>query len=130
VVARRQDPDRACERCGAPLHRKRYKGRLEDFQTFTRRRFCGRACAHRERGPRACAHCGRRLERNQSRFCSQDCWLADEFPLKPWMRTYLAAFDRYLKDGLPRDREQMRQALPAGVRIKHPPTKERSSGDA
>jgi hypothetical protein len=43
----------------------------------------------------------------------------EDVPIRPWMRAYLAAFDRYLKDGLPTDRQAMKDALPA-VPSTHP----------
>src|SRR5260221_12255202 len=39
-------PPKSCERCGKPLTRKRFSGRLEDYGTFLRRRFCDLSCAN------------------------------------------------------------------------------------
>jgi hypothetical protein len=37
-------PDKACEKCGKKLERKRINGRLEDLSVFNRRHYCDRAC--------------------------------------------------------------------------------------
>lgn len=45
MTIKKQDPEKYCETCGARLARKRWpNGRLQDFGTFLRTRFCGILC--------------------------------------------------------------------------------------
>ena len=39
-------PEKACERCGKQLTRKRYKGRLEDRSAYMQRRYCSLRCSN------------------------------------------------------------------------------------
>lgn len=39
-------PEKSCERCGKPMQRHRYNGRLEDMTRFKARRFCSLRCAN------------------------------------------------------------------------------------
>ena len=72
-VLPKADPVKHCEACGAPMERKRYKGRLEDCSVFLRRRFCCQSCANtrevltskdghhwraRQHRKRVCEECG------------------------------------------------------------------------
>ena len=41
---RKPEPLRYCAKCREPLIRKRWKGRLEDYGTFCRRKYCDRKC--------------------------------------------------------------------------------------
>lgn len=44
-MRRKEEPRRYCHYCGARLHRKRYKGVLEDLGAFKRRKYCDLVCA-------------------------------------------------------------------------------------
>jgi len=39
-----QIEDKYCEYCGKKLERKRYSGRIEDFNVFAKRKYCDREC--------------------------------------------------------------------------------------
>ena len=39
-------PEKRCLMCGCRLQRKRFNGRLEDLQAFTKRQFCSLSCAN------------------------------------------------------------------------------------
>jgi hypothetical protein len=43
---RKPDPVKSCEICGEPLFRKRFNGRLEDYNVFLKRRRCSQSCAN------------------------------------------------------------------------------------
>jgi hypothetical protein len=43
-MPRKEDPERFCEQCGAPMERRTINGRLEDRGCFLRRKFCCREC--------------------------------------------------------------------------------------
>ena len=45
-MRRKLDPEKSCERCGDPMERKRFNGRLEDLSAFAKRRFCTLSCAN------------------------------------------------------------------------------------
>lgn len=44
-MRRKEEPRRYCWQCGARMHRKVWKGRLEDLTTFKNRKYCDRICA-------------------------------------------------------------------------------------
>ena len=39
-------PEKHCERCGNPMHRKRYGFRLEDRSAFLKRQYCSQVCSN------------------------------------------------------------------------------------
>lgn len=40
------EQSKPCGRCGIPMSRKRYNGRLEDLGVFKRRKYCSRSCGN------------------------------------------------------------------------------------
>lgn len=45
-MKRKIEPEKHCVTCDALLARKRYNGRLEDYQAFLRRKYCSLHCAN------------------------------------------------------------------------------------
>jgi hypothetical protein len=67
-----------CRNCRKRIKRTRYPGgKLEQLSRYRNRRYCSLRC--------------HRIVRNEEA----------SFPIKPWMREYLKAFDRYLRSDEP-----------------------------
>jgi hypothetical protein len=49
-MTKKLDPEKFCEFCAKELLRKTYANRLEDRNTFLRRRFCSLACSESKKG--------------------------------------------------------------------------------
>lgn len=45
-MKRKQEPVKYCETCGKIMYRKRFNGRLEDFNAFQQRKYCSLSCAN------------------------------------------------------------------------------------
>jgi hypothetical protein len=83
-----------CRNCRKPIERKRHPGgKLEQLSRYRNRKYCSPRC--------------HRIVRNEEA----------SFPIKPWMRDYLQAFDRYLGSGSLADRLLMAGLLD-GARAK------------
>ena len=66
----KETPEKYCEICGTILRRKRFYGRLEDYSTFLRRRFCSLSCANsRNKGGHSRARCYARVQVFKGELC-------------------------------------------------------------
>ena len=45
IYPRKSEPEKCCLACGEKLSRKRFNGRLEDYNVFLRRKYCSRECS-------------------------------------------------------------------------------------
>lgn len=45
IYQKKEEPEKSCLTCGLVLHRKRFNGRLEDFNIFLRRKYCSQECS-------------------------------------------------------------------------------------
>lgn len=69
-------PTKTCETCGAPMERKRYGKRLEDWAVFMRRRHCSLSCANTRSEVTKDAHHWR-ARKHKATVCAECATTAD-----------------------------------------------------
>jgi hypothetical protein len=70
-------PEKSCARCGTPMKRKRFGGRLEDLGVFGRRKYCSLHCANQRDRPKHWATYHWRARRHLGPSC-EACGSTDE----------------------------------------------------
>jgi len=76
-MPRVKEQEKSCERCGTPMRRSRFNGRLEDLGVFKRRKYCSLSCANTRVRPRHWGTYHWRARQYRKSYC-EACGLTEQ----------------------------------------------------